>query len=69
MLPAIQDSESVVSVIGMVTRKTGVFSSELYHMVFTDTRLIFALQTQEDQSTDVKNAREKAKLEGRNLLG
>ena len=53
----------------MVTRKTGVFSSDLYHMVITDKRLIFALQTKEDQVNDVKKAREKAKQEGRNLLG
>ncbi len=67
--PIISQSDHVISVVGMVTRKTGVFSSELYHMVITDKRLVFALQTKQDQADDVKKAREKAKQEGRNLLG
>ena len=67
--PIITQSDHVLDVVGMVTRKTGVFSSELYHMVITGKRLIFALQTKEDQVNDVKKAREKAKQEGRNLLG
>jgi len=67
--PAAVTSERVVSVVGMVTRKTGVFSSELYHLVITDKRLIFALQTHENQVSDVKQAREQAKKEGKNLLG
>lgn len=68
-LPSSIPQEGVVSVIGMVTRKTGIFSSELYHMVITEKRLILALQTREDQANDVKKAREKAKQEGKNLLG
>lgn len=67
--PASLPSEQVVSVIGMVTRKTGLFSSELYHMVITDKRLIFALQTKEMQTNDVNQARQEAKKQGKNLFG
>jgi hypothetical protein len=61
--------EKVICVIGKVTRKTGVFSADLYHLVVTDKRLIFARQTKEMQSADVQRAREQAKREGKNLLG
>lgn len=61
-------TEHVVSIIGMVTRKTGLFSSELFHMVITDKRLIFALQTKEMQSEDVKKAKDEAKQKGGNFL-
>ena len=67
--PVNTTAERVVSVVGMVTRKTGVFSSDLFHLVITDKRLIFALQTKEEQASDVKQAREQAKKEGKNLLG
>lgn len=66
--PAPLATEHVVSVIGMVTRKTGLFSSELYHMVITDKRLIFALQTKEMQTEDVKKAKDEAKQKGGNFL-
>ncbi len=66
--PAPLATEHVVSVIGMVTRKTGLFSSELYHMVITDKRLIFALQTKEMQSEDVKKAKDEVKQKGGNFL-
>jgi hypothetical protein len=56
-------------VIGMVTMRTGMFSSDLYHMVVTDRRLIFARQTKEMQSADVNNARERAKQEGKGFFG
>ena len=67
--PAPLPSEQVVSVIGMVTRKTGLFSSELYHMVISSKRLIFALQTKEMQMNDVNQARQEAKLQGKNFFG
>lgn len=67
--PAPQTSEQVVSVVGMVTRKTGIFSSELYHMVITGKRLIFALQTKEMQTNDVNQARQAAKQQGKNFFG
>lgn len=62
-------SEKVLCVIGMVTKKTGVFSSDLYHMVVTDRRLIFARQTKEMQSADVNRAREQAKQAGKGVFG
>ena len=62
-------SDHVISVIGMVTKKTGMFSSELYHMVITDKRLVFALQTKEMQHQDVNSARGQAKQQGKNFLG
>jgi len=46
--------ENVICVIGKVTRKTGIFSADLYHLVITDRRLIFARQTKEMQSSDVQ---------------
>ncbi|HOW91809.1 MAG TPA: zinc ribbon domain-containing protein [Anaerolineaceae bacterium] len=67
--PAPLPSEQVVSVIGMVTRKTGLFSSELYHMVISSKRLIFALQTKEMQMNDVNQARQEAKQQGKNFFG
>ncbi len=67
--PAPQPAEQVVSVVGMVTRKTGLFSSELYHMVITGKRLIFALQTKEMQMNDVNQARQEAKQQGKNFFG
>jgi len=67
--PPAPAAEQVVSVIGMVRKKTGLFSSDLYHMVITNMRLIFALQTKEMQAQDVKNAREQAKQQGKGLFG
>ena len=67
--PAPQPAEQVVSVIGMVTRKTGLFSSELYHLVITGKRLIFALQTKDMQTNDVNQARLEAKQQGKNFFG
>lgn len=67
--PPAPAAEQVVSVIGMVTKKTGLFSSDLYHLVITNQRLIFALQTKEMQSQDVKNAREQAKQQGKGFFG
>lgn len=67
--PAAPPGEQVISVIGMVTKKTGLFSSELYHLVITNQRLIFALQTKEMQTQDVKNARDQAKQQGKGFFG
>jgi hypothetical protein len=67
--PVAPSSEQVVDVIGMVRKKTGLFSSELYHMAITSQRLIFALQTKEMQNQDVKNARDQAKQQGKGFLG
>lgn len=67
--PEVLPAERVVDVIGMVTKKTGLFSSELYHLVITDQRLVFALQTKETQNQDVKNAREQAKQAGKGFFG
>lgn len=62
-------AEQVISVVSMVRKKTGLFSSDLYHMVITNQRLIFALQTKEMQNQDVKNARDQAKQQGKGFLG
>ncbi len=67
--PAPQQAEQVIGVVGMVTRKTGLFSSELYHLVITGKRLIFALQTKEMQTNDVNQARQEAKQQGKNFFG
>ncbi len=61
--------ERAICVVGKVSLKTGVFSSDLYHMVITEKRLIFARQTKEMQTADAQRAREKAKQQGKNLLG
>lgn len=68
-MPSRQGTEQVQTVVGMVSRKTGVFSSMVYHLVVTSTRLIFALQTKEMQAADVNAARQQAKAEGKKLLG
>lgn len=64
-----QGGEQVLTVVGMLTRKTGVFSAVVYHLVVTNFRLIFALQTREMQAEDVNAARERAKSEGKKWLG
>ncbi len=69
LIPSRQGTEQVLTVVGMVSRKTGVFSSMVYHLVVTSTRLIFALQTKEMQAADVNAARQQAKAEGKKLLG
>ncbi len=61
-------TERVLKVIGMITRKTGVFSCDLYHLVITPVRMIFAFQSNGMQAAEKKNALEKAKSEGKNLL-
>lgn len=61
--------ERVIDIVSKVSLKTGVFSSDLYHLVITEKRLIFARQTKEMQAEDIQNAREKAKQQGKNLLG
>ncbi len=61
--------ERVISVVSKITLKTGVFSSELYHLAVTDQRLIFARQTKEMQAADAQHAREQAKQQGKNLFG
>lgn len=66
--PALANSEQVLCVIGMVNKKTGLFTSILYHMVVTNTRLIFAVQTKEMQKQDASNAREQAKQAGKNVF-
>lgn len=65
-LPA---AERVIDVVGMVRRKTGLFSSILYHLVITDKRLIFAHQTTEMQKNDVNQAREVARQQGKGFFG
>jgi hypothetical protein len=49
--PAVASSptgqEKVLTVISKISRKTGVFSSEQFHLVVTDQRLIFARQTKD----------------------
>ena len=67
--PAPPAPDQVVTVIGMVTKKTGMFSSELYHLAITGKRLVFALQTKEMQNRDVAGAREEAKQQGKNFFG
>jgi hypothetical protein len=67
--PAPPAPDQVITVIGMVTKKTGMFSSELYHLVITDQRLVFALQTKEMQNRDIAYAREGAKQQGKNVFG
>lgn len=67
--PVAPAAEQVVSVVGMVRKKTGLFSSDLYHMVITNQRLLFALQTKEMQDQDVKSARDQAKQQGKGFLG
>jgi len=66
---AVQVGEQVLTVVGMLTRKTGMFSSVVYHLVVTNFRLIFALQTKEMQAEDINAARERAKSEGKKWLG
>lgn len=61
--------EKPLCVIGKVTSKTGLFSSVLFHMIVTDKRLIFAHQTKEMQETEVREARERAKKEGKGFFG
>lgn len=63
------NQERVISVVGKISLKTSVFSSDLYHLAITEKRLIFARQTKEMQAEDVQRAREKAKQQGKNLLG
>lgn len=65
----VQGGEQVLTVVGMLTRKTGMFSSVVYHLVVTNFRLIFALQTRETQAEDINAARERAKSEGKKWLG
>jgi hypothetical protein len=61
--------EKILCVVGMVSRKTGIFSSIVYHMVVTNERLIFALQTKEMQKQDVVDARDAAKQQGKGFFG
>ena len=68
-VPLPPTSETVLHVIGMVSRKTGMFTSIVYHMVLTDQRLIFALQTSEMQKADVNSARQAAKAQGKGFFG
>lgn len=68
-VPSSPGSETVLHVIGMVTRKTGMFSAIVYHMVLTSHRLIFALQTKEMQKQDVIDARDAAKQQGKGFFG
>jgi hypothetical protein len=74
-IPSIPQSsplnETVLTVIGQVERKKGFLgvSADLFHMVITNERLIFALQTSEMIKLDVQNARAQAKLEGKNVFG
>lgn len=67
--PVVQGAEQVLTVVGMVSRKTGFFSANVYHMVVTSNRLLFALQTREMQAADVNAAREHAKAGGKKLFG
>lgn len=67
--PPAVGQERVICVVGKITLKTGVFSSDLYHLAVTEKRLIFARQTKEMQAADVQHAREQAKQQGKNLFG